>query len=266
MRGAGAAAPTGSRRQNYFFFSACFFPAAFGCAFFRTFFRALRGGFLALGRRGAFLAFFLLLFDHFHIAGSSRSGLGGGGFLFFRARHGHGDDRDVLVTNDFHTVGQFDFADVDGLAEFKMTHVHDYLFRQILGQCADLELEQDMFEHAAAVFHAGGFANGFQRHLDGDFFVFGHFVEIHVQHLAVERVMLDFLHERETPGARVAFHGQIHEHVFGNGMVNQITEFLCADFEVLRLGLAAINDGGHATRTAQLFHFAPAHSRAGIRF
>ena len=196
----------------------------------------------ALRGSGALLAFFLLLLDHFHVAGGNRLGLGGGGLFLFRARHGHGDDRDVLVADDFHAFGRLDFADVDGLAKFKMAHVHDDLFRQILGQAADLELEQDVFEHAAAVFHAGGLANGFQRHIDGDPFVFGDFMEIHVQHLAVERVVLDFLHQREAFGARVAFHGQIHEQIFRGGMVDQILEFLRADFEVLRLGLAAIND------------------------
>ena len=164
---------------------------------------------------------------------------------------------DILVADDFHAVGQLDFADVDGLAEFQAGDVHDDLFRQILGQGADFELEQDVFEHAAAVFHAGGLANGFHRHLDGDLLVFGDFVEIHVQHLAVERIVLDFLHEREAFGARVVFDGQIHEQVFGGGMVDQIAEFLRADFEVLRLGLAAVNDRRHAAGAAQLSSLHP---------
>ena len=215
---------------------------------------------------GAFPVFVLLLFDHFHVAGGDWLGLGGGGLFFFRARHGDGDDRDVFVADEFHAGGRHDFAKVDGLAEFEMAHVHDNLFRQIFGQGADFELEQDVFEHAAAVLDAGGFADGFQWHMDDDLFIFGDLVEIHMQHLAVERVVLDILHEREAFGARVAFHGQIHEHVFGDGMVDQILEFLRADFEVLRPGLAAINDGGHPARTAQLFHSAPAHLRARIRF
>ena len=277
MRGAGAAAPAGSRRQNYFFFSAGFFSAAGGGLFGagsrsllralrRAFFRGLRGGFFALGRSGAFFAFFLLLFDHLHVARSRNLGRCGRRFFLFRARHRHGDDRDVLVADDFHAVGQLDFAEVDGLAEFEAGDVHDDLLRQILGQGADFELEQDVFEHAAAGFHAGGFADGFHRHLDGDFFVFGDFMEIHVQHLAVERVVLDFLHEREAFGARVVLDGQIHEQVFRGGMVDQIAEFLRADFEVLRLGLAAINDRRHAAGAAQLLHFAPSHLRARIRF
>ena len=116
--------------------------------------------------------------------------------------------------------GRLDFADVNGLADFEAGHVHDNLFRQILRQAADLELEQNVFEHAAAGLHAGGFAGGFHRHLDGDFFVFGDFMKIHMQHLAVERMMLDFLHQREALGAGVVFDGQIHQQVFRDGMVD----------------------------------------------
>ena len=100
-----------------------------------------------------------------------------------------------------------------------------------------------MFEHAAAVFHAGGLANGFHRNLDGDLFVFGDLVKIHVQHLAVERVVLDFLHECKTFGAGVAFDGQIHEQIFRDGMVDQVLHFFGVDFEVLRRGLPAVDDG-----------------------
>src|SRR5205085_7914761 len=108
--------------------------------FFRSFFCALaRRSFLralgrgsgafgsrssALGRRsssplrggGAFFAFFLLLFDHFHFA------RGGGGFgrfgrfFFFRARSGHGNNRNLLVANDLNSLGRFDLSQVDRLA------------------------------------------------------------------------------------------------------------------------------------------------------
>ena len=83
-----------------------------------------------------------------------------------------------------------------------------------------------MLQRAAANFHAGSFAGRFHRHLHGDFFVFGDFMETNVQHFAVERVMLDFLHQREALGTRVFFHGQIHEQVFGNGVVQQVWQIL----------------------------------------
>ena len=43
----------------------------------------------------------------------------GGGFLF-GARRGHGEDGDMLVAQNFHARGRFDFADVNGLADFQM--------------------------------------------------------------------------------------------------------------------------------------------------
>ena len=155
---------------------------------------------------------------------------------------------------------------MDGLAEFEMADINDNLLRQILGQAADFELEQHVFEHAAAGLHAGGFADGFHRHLDGDLFILGHFMKIHVQDLAVERVMLDFLDEREALGAGVIFHGQIHQQIFRSGMVDEVADFLRVDFEVLRLGLAAVNDRRHATRVAQFLDSAPTHLRPRIRF
>src|SRR6185503_1720369 len=77
------------------------------------------GGFVARGRfggalrgsstfGGAFFAFLLFL-DHLDVAGSGGFGRSG---LFFSARHSHGDNRDILVAEDFHTLGRFDFADM----------------------------------------------------------------------------------------------------------------------------------------------------------
>ena len=54
-------------------------------------------------------------------------------------------------------------------------------------------------------------------------------MEIHVEHVAFERVVLDFLQEREAFGARVVFDGQIHQHVFRGGTVDEVAEFLGAD-------------------------------------
>jgi len=93
-----------------------------------------------------------------------------------------------------------------------------------LGRPRTFNLKHHVFEHAAAVFHAGRFASGFQRHQDGHFFVFRHFMEIHVQHVAFQRVMLDFLHQREAFGAGVVFDGQIHQQIFGSRMVNEVAK------------------------------------------
>ncbi len=159
----------------------------------------------------------------------------------------------MLFAENFDTGGRLDVAEVDGFAEFEMAHVHNNLFGQILGQGAHLQFEHDVFEHAAGVFHPGRLADGFQRHLDDDFLVLGHFMKIHVQDVAVQRVMLDFLDEREAPGAGVIFDGQIHQQIFRDGMVDEVAEFLGVDLEVLGLGLPAVNDGGHAPGGTQLF-------------
>ena len=155
---------------------------------------------------------------------------------------------------------------MDGLAEFEMAYVHNNLFGQILGQSAHLQFEDHVFEHATGIFHASRFADGFQRHQDDDLFVLGHFMEIHVQHVAFQRVVLDFLHQREAFGAGVVFNGQIHQQVFRNGMVDEVAEFLGAEFEILWFGLPAINDGRHAPGGTQFPGPIPTRLRAGIRF
>ena len=283
MRGAGAAT-LADRRQNYFFFSAGAFSPGLAAPFSGTaaaapltgafspglaapFSPGLASAFFALGRRSTFFAFFFLLFDHFDVAGGHRLAFRNRSrFFLFRARQGDGDDRNVLVAENLDPGGRFDFAEVDGLAEFEMAHVHDHLLGQIPGQGAHFQFEDHVLEHAAAVFHAGRFADGFQRHQDDHFFVFGHFMEIHVQHVAFERMVLDFLHQREAFGAGVVFDGQIHQQIFRNGMVDEVAEFLGADFEVLRFGLPAINDGGHAPGGAQFPGPVPTRLRPGIRF
>ncbi len=77
-------------------------------------------------------------------------------------------------------------------------------FRQILGQGADFQLEQDVFQRAAAGLDAHGLADGFHRHHDGDLFVLGDFVQIDVEHLVGQDVVLDFLHQRQALGLGIA--------------------------------------------------------------
>ena len=104
MRGAGSD-DFADRRQNYFFFSAgAFSPAlaapfsgsgsgaAFSGALGRGFFACLGSALLALGRGRAFFAGFLLFLDHLDIGGGCFAFHRRRGFLFFRTRHGNGDD------------------------------------------------------------------------------------------------------------------------------------------------------------------------------
>jgi hypothetical protein len=231
MRGAGAAT-LADRPQNYFFFSAGFFSAALSVP----------------------------------IARGHRFGGGRRHFFLFRARHGHGHHRNVFITQNFDARGHLDFTEVNGFPEFEMADINHDLFRQILGQGTDPELEQDVFEHAAAVLNAGRFADGLDRYLDNHLFVLGHLMQIDVQDFAVEGVMLNFLDQREAFGARIVFHRQIHEQIFRGGMVDELADFPGVDFEVLRFGLAAVNDRRHATCVAQFLDSAPSHLRPGIRF
>ena len=93
---------------------------------------------------------------------------------------------------------------------------------------------------------------GFHRHHDGDLFVFGDFMEIHVQHLAVERMVLDFLHQRQALGRgrrpstdrSTSTFSETEWWIRSSNSLALISRF-CG------VGLAAVNDGGHAAGGAQ---------------
>ena len=129
----------------------------------------------------------------------------------------------MFVAENFDARRRLNVAEVDGFAQFEAGDIHDQLLRQILGQGAHLEFEKHVFQHAATVFrYTGRFAGGFQRHHDDDLFTLGHFMEIHVEHIAVQRVVLDFLDQGEAFGPRVAFDGQVHQEIFRGGMVDEV--------------------------------------------
>ncbi len=150
--------------QNYFFFSAGFFSAGFFvgglfCRRGRALLGAFGGGFFAgfgalfaLGRRLLFalFAFFLLFLDHLDIARGHHFGGCRRHLFLFRARHRHGHDRHAFVAENLNPGRRLDFAEVNGLAEFEMADINHNLLRQILGQGPDFELEQNVFENAAA--------------------------------------------------------------------------------------------------------------------
>ena len=72
-----------------------------------------------------------------------------------------------------------------------------------------------------------------------------------MQHLAAERMVLDLLHQGQALGAASSLIGQVHQQIFRNGMVDQVLHLLGVDLEILRLGLAAVNDGGNAAGRAK---------------
>ncbi len=79
-------------------------------------------------------SFFSLIISTSRSASGAR--FGSGGFLRFTDRRRHGNDGDMLVTQNFHSRGRLDVADVDGLADFQMADIHRDDFRQILRQSA----------------------------------------------------------------------------------------------------------------------------------
>ena len=91
-------------------------------------------------------------------------------------------------------------------------------------------------------------------------------MEIHVEHVAVQRVVLDFLDQREAFGPGVAFDGQVHQEIFRGGMVDEVAELLGAELDVLRFGLLAINDGGNPPGGTQFPGPVATRLRPGIRF
>jgi hypothetical protein len=71
--------------------------------------------------------------------------------------------------------------------------------------------------------------------------------------------MLDFLDEREAFPVLTNF--EIHQNIFGSGVVDQVFEFFDIDFEVLRLGFSAVNDGRNPACAAEFFDFTTTNLR-----
>jgi hypothetical protein len=87
-------------------------------------------------------------------------------------------------------------------------------------------------------------------------------MEIHMHDLAAERVMLDFLNQRQAPGLVEI---EIHEDVLGGGVVDEIIQFARDEFQIFRLGgELAVDDGGHATGFAKFLVSAATRLRAGF--
>ena len=74
-----------------------------------------------------------------------------------------------------------------------------------------------------------------------------------MQHLAREGMVLDFLHQRQPLGPGIVLDRQVHQEILRDGMVDQVLHFLGVDFEVLRRGLPAIDDGRNTAPGAERF-------------
>src|SRR6185369_4643237 len=116
------------------------------------------------------------------------------------------------------------------------------LLGKILGQAADFDLEEDVFEHAAAGFNPDGFADGLDRDHDGDLFVLGDLVQIDVQDLAGQGEVLDLLNEGQAFGG-LFVDGQINQKILRGRVVDEIFQGLAIDLKVFGLGFRAVDDG-----------------------
>ena len=109
-----------------------------------------------------------------------------------------------------------------------------------------------MLKHAPTGFDPHRVAATFDGHHDGDFFGGRNFVEIHMQHLAGERMMLNFLNQSEVLNL---VQGQVHENILRVGMMNEVAELLAHQLQIQGLGLPPVNGGRNAPGGAQLLDF-----------
>ena len=90
-------------------------------------------------------------------------------------------------------------------------------------------------------------------------------VEIEVHDVALQRVMLHVLDERESLFAAGDF--EVHEDVLAAGLAERCLEFLRVELEVLRLAeVSSVDDCRDEARVACLFCFDGASARTGLRF
>ena len=107
--------------------------------------------------------------------------------------------------------------------------------RQILGQGAHFQFEQNVFQGAAAGLDAQGFAHAVHRNGEDHFFVFSDFVQINMEQLVGKDVVLNLLDDGQAVGLGVALDGEIEQDVFGGGAVNDVADVLEIDFQFLGL-------------------------------
>ena len=106
------------------------------------------------------------------------------------------------------------------------------------------------------------FTHGFVGHPKGDFFVFGDFVQVLMEHLEAHCVVLHLLNQRQALGLGIAFDGQVQKHDFRVGGLDDVLEFFERNLKFLGRALAAVNDGGNAPGSPHLFRSDPPAGRS----
>jgi len=118
----------------------------------------------------------------------------------------------LLVPEDLNPRGRFDVAEVDGLAEFEMAHVHDHLLGQSLGRARTFNLNTTCsstpplcFTPAASPTVSSGTGRPLFR-----------LPSLHGNPRAArrfQRMVLDFLHQGDAVLARASFRRTDHQQV-----------------------------------------------------
>jgi hypothetical protein len=85
-----------------------------------------------------------------------------------------------------------------------------------------------------------------------------------VQNFTGKVVVLNFLHQSEALGPAIFGHGEIHEQIFRNGMMDQVFDIAERDLKILRRTIASINNRRNAAIASYLFQTRPPDLRSGI--
>ncbi len=104
----------------------------------------------------------------------------------------------IFTVGQFHALharGQFQIRDMDVVAHFQVGHIHFDIFRQILGQAGNFQVDQAVGNHAAFHFYTDAlvFIDKVDGHVHGDFVLGVDTHEVHVHETFPGRVALQIL-------------------------------------------------------------------------
>ncbi len=128
------------------------------------------------------------------------------------------------ISSSNNPLGQLELGDVNGLSKVQGGDVDDDALGEILGKAFHFERVEAHFKEAAAVLDTGGFTADFNRDVGVQGFVRIDSVEIHVEDVAPNRVMLDFLDQGQTALVRTS-HFQLDQNIFAGRMVEKVLNF-----------------------------------------
>ncbi len=165
---------------------------------------------------------------------------------------GHDDIRGVGGT---HARWEFDFTNVQGIADLEVADIDLNGLRQVVREAGDFDGVDVLFDQAAGL-DPGGLAVEVGRNVGGDGGIFVDGPEICVQGFAGDWVVLEGLEKGET-GA-VAFDVEVDDDVFRTALREEVGEGLRIDLEVQVFGAFAVDDGGNPAFAAHLVETAGA--------